>query len=166
MNPQMSDQEKMTNVMKGLRSQMLERVLVLEPKNCEDLLTKLRGIEEAAFLSTQRPEYNCLLVRKDKEEKESMQAVVASGCTPAPNAEVSKLDKLCQLMEEMLLRQSSGYQQPRARPQNDYYRTIDGKPLCRYCRYPGHFYRNCPRRQNQNSSTTESTEPTAQQSGN
>ena len=36
LNPEMTEEEKLIHLIRGLKSGVLERVLVLEPKNCED----------------------------------------------------------------------------------------------------------------------------------
>ena len=150
MNPNMCEEDKLTHVMRGLKSGMLEKVLVLEPKDCNDLLNKLRSIEEATFLSNQRPGYNYLLVEENKGKIASV--IEAPPKEPEPKVE-SETDKLCQLMRD-LLKANYRSSQPRGPPinmnnrrggLNRYTRTVDGRPICFNCNTPGHTVYSCPR---------------------
>ena len=46
----MEEHEKLTHIMRGLKSNILEKVLVLEPKDCNDLLSKLKGNRRGGIL--------------------------------------------------------------------------------------------------------------------
>ena len=165
MNPNMTEGEKLTHVMRGLKSGMLEKVLVLEPKNCLDLLGKLRSIEEAEFMSSQRPGYNLLLMNQqakrdlkpDVSSPVQGEARMTSPDTEAPNAQKASdnFDKLCQMFEKFLEanmgRGRSYGQNPNQAPNQR--RTVDGRIICNFCNVPGHISRNCYRRLNATAQT-------------
>ena len=149
MNPNMSEEDKLTHVMRGLKSGMLEKVLVLEPKDCSDLLNKLRSIEEAEFLSNQRPGYNFLLVRENKEKELS-----SASKLPIKPVEESEVDKLCKLVKDLLTSRKEAFNPSlnrnynpnyRSTPFPRYSRTVDGRPICFNCNTPGHTINSCPR---------------------
>ena len=156
-NPNMSEEDKLTHVMRGLKSGLLEKVLVLEPKDCQDLLNKLRSIEEAEFLSNARPDYNLLLVNEKKQETDKK----SDSKEEQPKADLPKdrVEKLCDLVEKLVInetesqygqqRQWQGKTQfnPNSRAyQNRLTRTVDGRPICHYCKMPGHVQVTCWKR--------------------
>lgn len=106
-NPKMSESEKLTHCMRGLKSSLLERVLLLEPENTTDLLNKCRGIEEAQFLSNRRPNYNLLLVKENQNktlpEKNNEQI------KPKETKQFSttELTDLCKSLKELLIKEKN-----------------------------------------------------------
>ena len=156
MNPRMDDMEKMTHIMRGLKPGMLEKVLVLEPKDCLDLLGKLRSIEEAEFLGSKRQNYNLLLSTESPKESphgsNSRNSEPVSRSTEVVSSAIeSKVDKLCELMLNLLAKNNN--QNNYRRNNGNYYqrkpsRTVDGRPICYNCDKPGHVARACPQNPN------------------
>ena len=144
MSPLMCEEDKLTHVMRGLRSGMLEKVLVLEPKDCQDLLNKLRTIEEAQFLSNQRPGYNLLLVEGESgKSAEKSETVKESG-----ENKNDKMSELCELIKQLLQKRKKPYSESKQRAAkfNKPTRTVDGRVICWHCEVPGHYANSCPRK--------------------
>ena len=151
MNPEMTEEEKLTHLMRGLKSGVLERVLVLEPKNCEDLLNKLRNIEESEILSQRRPGYNYLLVQETKAKQESMSInkTVPRENEQSAGKQETDVEKLCELVRQLLEdkrrpKVTEG-KEPYYKPNKQFKatRTVDGRPICHNCGIPGHFAKFC-----------------------
>ena len=160
-NPSMSEEEKITHILRGLKSSILEKALILEPKNCKDLLNKVRSIEEAEYLSQVRPSYNnCLLNAKVQESSVATSEDKDKDiCPPESEKEKSDTTELVSLMKDML----SEYKNLRSNRyknkgnQNNWHgnqnreqggpvpnrRTLTGAPICNYCQKPGHLERDC-----------------------
>ena len=177
-NPSMKEEEKLTHIMRGLKSGVLEKVLVLEPKDCTDLLNKLRSIEEAGLLSNQRPGYNLLLLQDKAIAKgkaiateasrthRRLEAIAKDKESQSDKAVTDKIDELCELVKKLVITKdnhSSNYQGNSSRfPQRGnprYTRTIDGRPICSYCHVPGHVYNSCRKRQYVENSVKRGTPP-------
>ena len=165
MNPKMEEQEKLTHIMRGLRSGMLEKVLVLEPKDCTDLLGKLRSIEEAEILSNQRPNYNYLMMNNKATAPPAVATVtIPNNAFQEPNNTSDVLSKIESMFERLLNEMPKGnnyrpeYRNNRSYNRGyQYQRTVDGRPICNICHTPGHLARTCPRNVNNAGAITGST---------
>lgn len=153
MNPKMDEIEKMTHIMRGLRSGLLEKVLVHEPKDCNDLLGKLRSIEEAEILSSQRPTYNYFLMKDSSNQKPvAAEVSIPQNKDNDDKSEMKQMfSKMCDMIEGLVKNnRNDNYPARSFRRYNrtQFNRTVDGRPICNICRVPGHIARSCPQNRN------------------
>lgn len=161
-NPDMGEDEKITHLIRGLKSSILEKVLVLEPKDCKDLLSKIKSVEEAEILANSRPNYNYVLFNQ-KISALSQDANVSSPDefikSKKTKSEIEpKSDEIKQISDMMrtLLGEirsrdtrkvdNNKGRDPSPPKTKQTTRTVDGKIVCRYCTKVGHFEKNCFRK--------------------
>ena len=157
-NPLMSEQDKFMYITNNMRSTLIERVMILQPKSCKELLEKCKACEEIEGLANNRPDYNCFLVS-------GLQARQSTDQTPAKletseSAILEQFDKLLDNFGEKIV---NSLQRPNNFPRNQ--RTVDGKPICNSCGLAGHFARTCYRNRNRYTNEMQSqpqqSQPTA-----
>ena len=162
-NPHMAESEKLTHIMRGIKSSILEKVLVLEPKNCKDLLNKSKSVEEAAFLSNTRPNYNYYLLQ-DKGNSQNVQAG-ASCSQPQSTGNNADMSVLCNALQELIGKLGQGYrpkmpwQMRGGGQQRRPSRTVDGRPVCYQCNVPGHYSSSCPQNSIQGAVASQAAAP-------
>ena len=161
-NPLMAESEKLTHIMRGLKSTILEKVLVLEPKDCKDLLSKSKSVEEAEYLANSRPSYNYFLLQdRDKLDENSQnqspnQSLSQSQTNPQSTNNPNEMQELCNALKAIIGRIGSRYQQRKPwqngnrNDQRRPSRTIDGRPVCYTCNIAGHYSTSCPLNTNPN----------------
>ncbi|XP_054167305.1 putative uncharacterized protein DDB_G0282499 [Oppia nitens] len=139
LNPLMDEQEKLTHIMRGLRSGMLEKVVIFEPKDCIDLLSKLKSIEESEFLSQIRQSHNYLFINSVEHNEQSLNKFQKQNESQINSTESQNdISKLCSMFEQFMnkYRNYDSYRY-------QYRQTVEGRPVCDFCHKPGHLARSC-----------------------
>ena len=133
-NFKMEDNEKIIYVMRGLKRELLEKILIVEPKSCIELLNKLKIIEESIYLTSRLHENKHNVETDEKDGNLS--------------GELSnKLDRVIELNENLSKSLSQFYQvRWTTRRGNRMTRTEDGQPICHRCHTPGHIVKSCTRK--------------------
>ena len=163
----MSEKRKVEHLIRGLCPELKEKLWLLRPKKCVDLLRSAQDYLEMTERRPARREEVAVALASCEEKKKEIEKEFLNKTrkgkeerTPqnerSTEALIEKLEnsfeKMLQKVMELVPRQPMRGPLPQRRSADRVDRTHDGRPICFNCNRPGHIGRHCPSVRNRNPS--------------